>query len=82
MARSESSVGEEFAFHVIWAEASRQLTIMSFVQSPGTQSYKKDTNNISCTVRYGLEVKARLVRNLPFMQIFVIWAKASWQLTI
>ena len=46
------------------------------------QSYTKDTNNISYTVRYSLGLKAQLVRNLPCMQIFVIWAEASWQLTI
>ena len=40
----------------------------------------KDTNNISYIVRYGLGVKAELVRNLP--QIFVILAQSSWQLTI
>ena len=30
------------------------------------------------TVRYGLGGKARFVRNLPCMQIFAIWAQASW----
>ena len=39
----------------------------------------KDTNNISYAVRYGLGGKAQSVRNLPCMQIFVIWAQASWQ---
>ena len=42
----------------------------------------KGTNNISYTVKYGLGWKAQLVRNLPCMQIFVIWAEASWKLTI
>ena len=42
----------------------------------------KDTKNISYTVRYGLGAKAQLVRNIPCMQIFVIWAEASRQLTI
>ena len=44
----------------------------------------KDTNNtcISYTVRYGFGGKAQLVINLPCMQIFVIWDKASWQLTM
>ena len=31
---------------------------------------------------YGLGGKAHLVRNLPSMQIFVIWAQDSWQLNI
>ena len=42
----------------------------------------KDTNNISYTVRSDLGGKAQLVRNLPCMQIFVILAVVSWQLTI
>ena len=42
----------------------------------------KDTNTISYTVRYALGWKAQLVRNLPCMQICVIWAEASWKLTI
>ena len=29
-----------------------------------------------------LEVKLNLVWNLPCMQIFVIWAEASWQMTV
>ena len=42
----------------------------------------KDTNNISCTVSYGFGEKAQLVRYLPCMQIFVMWAQASWRLTV
>ena len=42
----------------------------------------KDTNNISYTVIYGLGGKARLVRNLPCMHIFAIWAQAFWYLII
>ena len=42
----------------------------------------KNTSNISYTARYGLGGNAQLVRNLSFMQIFVIWAEASWKLTI
>ena len=43
----------------------------------------KDTNNISDSyiVRYGLGLKAQLVKNLPCMRIFVIWAEVSWKLT-
>ena len=40
------------------------------------------TNNISYTVRYDLGGTTQLVRNLPCMQIFIIWAQASWQLII
>ena len=37
---------------------------------------------MSYTVRNGLGGKAQLVRNLPCMQIFVIWSQVSWQLII
>ena len=42
----------------------------------------KAINSISYSLRYGLGGKAQLVRNLPCIQIFVIWSQASWQLTI
>ena len=59
--------------HLIFQTTSRLL----FIADNGEQYSKRNQICDSFTVRYVVGDKAQSVRNLPCMQIIVIWAQAS-----